>query len=350
VKCAPLDDLNPTATTDVSNLPSATPFNLNADELIAAFTNFLTFDVGAGGASAETIRTYWCEVRYYLLWCQTNQLQPLTVTRDQIKIYRHHLVSKKYKPTTISLKLVAISRMYDAAMEYRLLTINPVWGVKPPKQRSDPAERITYLTADEARAFLQAPLAKPTSLKTLRDQLLLGIMTLEGARTMEVHRANIKDIVRGVMGVGITVTSKQQQRIVPLIPELVDLLDRYLLSRRKAGYSIAGITPLFINLYYRPRNLKASEQDFRLSRRGIRKIVDGYLNALDLKYGEGRTLSAHSLRHTAGTLAIQSGASLRQVQDLLGHADPRTTAIYTHVGDRWLNNPALNLGIKLTPD
>jgi site-specific recombinase XerD len=233
-----LDELNPTATTSPSNIPSATPFVLDADELLAAFTNFLTFDVGSGGASAETIRTYWCEVRYYLKWCETNQLQPLTVTRDQIKIYRHHLVSQKYKPATISLKLVAISRMYDAAMEYRLLTINPVWGVKPPKQRSDPAERITYLTTAEAQALLQAPLAKPTSLKTLRDQLLLGIMTL----------------------------------------------------------------------------------------------------------------SAHSLRHTAATLAIQSGASLRQVQDLLGHADPRTTAIYTHIGDRWLNNPALNLGINLNPE
>ena len=345
-----MDELNLTATTSPSNIPSAAPFVLNADELLAAFTNFLTFDVGSGGASAETIRTYWCEVRYYLLWCETNQLQPLTVTRDRIKIYRHHLVQKKYKPTTISLKLVAVSRMYDAAMEYRLLTVNPVWGVKPPKQRSDPAERITYLTATEAQAFLQAPLAKPTSLKTLRDQLLLGMMTLEGARTMEVHRADIKDIVRGSMGVGITVTSKQQQRIVPLIPDLVELLDRYLLARRKAGYSIAAITPLFINLYYRPRHLKESEQDYRLSRRGMRKIVDGYLKALNLKHGEGRTLSAHSLRHTAGTLAIQSGASLRQVQELLGHADPKTTAIYTHVGDRWLNNPALNLGIKLTPD
>jgi integrase/recombinase XerD len=346
----PLDELNPTATTSTSNIPSATPFVLDADELLAAFTNFLTFDVGSGGASAETIRTYWCEVRYYLLWCETNQLQPLTITRDQIKIYRHHLVQKKYKPATISLKLVAISRMYDAAMEYRLLTINPVWGVKPPKQRSDPAERITYLTTAEAQALLQAPLAKPTSLKTLRDQLLLGIMTLEGARTMEVHRADIKDIVRGAMGAGITVTSKQQQRIVPLTPDLVDLLDRYLLARKKAAYSIAGITPLFINLYYRPKNLTPSAEDYRLSRRGVRKIVDGYLKALNIKHGEGRTLSAHSLRHTAATLAIQSGASLRQVQDLLGHADPRTTAIYTHVGDRWLNNPALNLGINLNPD
>ncbi|HEY9596977.1 MAG TPA: tyrosine-type recombinase/integrase, partial [Cyanophyceae cyanobacterium] len=55
----------------------------------------------------------------------------------------------------------------------------------------------------------------------------------------------------------------------------------------------------------------------------------------------------HSLRHTAGTLALRSGADLRQVQDLLGHADPRTTCIYAHVADRWENNPALKLGIKL---
>ena len=121
-----MDELNLAATTSRSNIPSATPFVLDADELLAAFTNFLQFDVGSGGASAETIRTYWCEVRYYLFWCETNQLQPLTVTRDQIKIYRHHLVQKKYKPATISLKLVAVSRMYDAAMEYGLLISNPV--------------------------------------------------------------------------------------------------------------------------------------------------------------------------------------------------------------------------------
>jgi site-specific recombinase XerD len=57
----------------------------------------------------------------------------------------------------------------------------------------------------------------------------------------------------------------------------------------------------------------------QLSRRSIRAIIDRYLIATGLKYKEGRTLSAHSLR---------------QVQDLLGHADPRTTSIYAHVGDR----------------
>ena len=329
---------------------TTTTFVLDVDALLAAFTNFLQFDIGAGGASAETIRTYWCEVKQYLLWCETQQLQPLTVTRDAIKIYRHHLVQKKYKPATISLKLVAVSRMYDAAMEYRLLTINPVWGIKPPKQRSDPADRITYLSSSEAETLVQAPLAKSTALKILRDQLLLGMMTLEGVRTMEIHKANVGDILRSPAGVGITVSSKRQQRIVPLIPELVDLLDRYLLIRRQAKYSIARSEPLFINLHYRPHQISPEPADYRLTRRGIRYIVDYYLTALNLKHGDGRTLSAHSLRHTAGTLAIQNGASLRQVQELLGHSDPKTTAIYTHVGDRWVNNPALKLGIKLHPD
>lgn len=85
----------------------------------------------------------------------------------------------------------------------------------------------------------------------------------------------------------------------------------------------------------------------RLSRRGIRLIVDGYLTQVNLKYTPGRTISAHSLRHTAGTLALRAGADLRQVQDLLGHADPRTTAIYAHIADRWDNNPALKWGREL---
>ena len=149
---------------------------------------------------------------------------------------------------------------------------------------------------------------------------------------------------------GINVTSKRQQRVVPLIPDLVDVLDRYLLARRSAKFSIAAAMPLFINVHHPRHQIDPDREDRRLSRRGIRFIVDSYLTALNLKHGEGRTLSAHSLRHTAGTLAIQNGASLRQVQDLLGHADPKTTAIYTHIGDRWVNNPALKLGINFNPD
>jgi integrase/recombinase XerD len=85
----------------------------------------------------------------------------------------------------------------------------------------------------------------------------------------------------------------------------------------------------------------------RLSRRGIGKQVDHYLKLADLKHAPGRTLTAHSLRHTAGTLGLRAGSTLRQVQDLLGHKNPQTTAIYVHINDRWKPNPGLGIDDKV---
>jgi integrase/recombinase XerD len=82
----------------------------------------------------------------------------------------------------------------------------------------------------------------------------------------------------------------------------------------------------------------------RLSRRGVRKIVDGHLQRLDLKRPG---LSNHALRHTGATLAYKYTHDLRAVQDLLGHADPRTTARYARVVDKALNNPAAAVPIRL---
>ena len=313
---------------------------IDCDELIGVFTNFLQFDVANGNASGDTIVTYWHQVKQYLEWCQHRSTDPRAATRDTIKIYRWWLLEERgYKPKTIAIKLTAVSRMYDAAMEYGLMNSNPAWGIKPPSESIDPAARITYLEQGEATTLLQS-ISTNIPLKTLRDKLLLGVMTLEGTRTVEMHRLNVGDVVRQGQRVGLKVSSKRHTRVVPLTPQLGQILEEYLTLLRGEGFDCMVDSPLSINLSHWGRGE-------RLSRRGIRQVVDKYLQATNLKNMEGRTLSAHSLRHTAGTLALRNGASLRQVQDLLGHADPRTTAIYAHVGDRWDNNPALKVGIDL---
>jgi integrase/recombinase XerD len=320
---------------------------IDCDALISVFTNFLQFDVANGGASGDTIVTYWTQVKQYLEWCRQGKIDPRAATRETIKVYRWWLGERGYKPKTIAVKLTAVSRLYDAAVEYGLMEGNPAWGVKPPTESIDPAAKITYLEQGEANVLLKSVAQQQGtssesggSLKTLRDKLLLGVMTLEGTRTVEMHRLNIGDVVRQGERVGVRVSSKRHMRVVPLTPQLAQLMEAYLTARRGAGFDAMADSPLLVNL----SNFGRGE---RLSRRGIRQVVDKYLLATNLKYMEGRTLSAHSLRHTAGTLALRNGASLRQVQDLLGHADPRTTAIYAHVGDRWENNPALKVGIDL---
>ncbi len=311
---------------------------ISQQQLEAAFADFIKIDVADGDASSDTVSTYARQIRQYLLWCREFKLNPATATRREIKQYRHWMVEvRHYKPATISLKLTAVRRFYDAALEHGLLTINPAIGVKAPREKRDLAEKITFLEEDEARQLLAA-LPDDNSLKSLRDIALIQIMTLEGTRTIEMHRANVGDVVQQGYNVGIRVEGKSNIRIVPLTPEIASHLLVYLAQRGAVEDNLTPDKPLFISVSNHNRY-------GRLSRKCIRDVVNGYLIAEDLKYKPGRTLSTHSLRHTAGTLALRAGAELRQVQDLLGHADPRMTAIYAHVGDRWKNNPALKLNL-----
>jgi integrase/recombinase XerD len=308
--------------------------------LLEVFAEFLDIDVSAGDAASDTLNTYRRQVQQFVEWCDRKKINPGEVTKDDIKHYRRWMVEKKkFKPATIALKLSVVKRFYQAAVEKGLIAINPAAGVKPPREKRDPAERITYLEKAEVEKFLEA-IPQDGTLKTARDKALLAIMALEGPRTVELHRANISDLVRQGGNLGIRVEGKRNIRIVPLTPDIASILMNYLKAREENGEALKPSSPLFIAV----GNRAGGE---RISRRGIRLIVDHYLKQTALKQTPGRTISAHSLRHTAGTLALRSGAELRQVQDLLGHADPRTTCIYAHVADRWENNPALKLGIKV---
>ncbi|MEL7038817.1 MAG: tyrosine-type recombinase/integrase [Cyanobacteria bacterium J06592_8] len=323
---------------------SLTPQPLNSlvtiDELLEVFADFMEIDVGAGDAATDTLITYKRQLIQFLDWCDRNHLHPAEISKNDIKKYRRWMVDKKgFKPATIALKLSVVRRFYQAAIDHGLLTINPATGVKAPKEKRDPAEKVTYLEADEVEQLLTG-IVDDGTLKAARDRVLLAILTLEGPRTVELHRANIGDIVRQGKNWGIRVEGKRNIRIVPLTPEIAEILNVYLERREEVEGPLNPSSPLFIAVGNRAGGK-------RISRRGIRLIVDGYLQDAKLKHTPGRTLSTHSLRHTAGTLALRSGAELRQVQDLLGHADPRTTCIYAHVGDRWENNPALKLGLKL---
>jgi integrase/recombinase XerD len=323
-----------------SQIPSSSELVVTTANLLEVFADFLNIDVSAGDAASDTLNTYRRQVKQFVDWCESHKVNPAAATKDDIKNYRRWMIeTKKFKPATIALKLSVVSRFYQAAVERGLILVNPAIGVKPPREKRDPAERITYLETSEVEALLEA-IPNDGTLKAARDKALLAIMVLEGPRTVELHRANISDVIRQGRNFGIRVEGKRNIRVVPLTPEIANILLQYLEAREERGETLKPSSPLFIAVGNRAGGK-------RISRRGIRLVVDRYLQLAALKHTSGRVISAHSLRHTAGTLALRSGAELRQVQDLLGHADPRTTCIYAHVADRWLNNPALKLGIKL---
>jgi integrase/recombinase XerD len=308
------------------------------------FTKFLQMEVGDGAASLDTVRSYLSQTKQYLDWCQDNLLPPLEADSEDIKLYRQYLVQSEYANSTIATKLNIVRIFYKAALSHGLIKSNPALKIKAPKERKDPAARITFMEAEELKFLLVHVQSQLNEAKTnkqklvlMRDRVLVGIMSLEGCRTVEMHQLRIDDIVRQGIKTGLQVSAKRASRVVPLTDNLTAQLNDYLQIRQLVlRRKIKPTDFVFVSL---SNNSKGKQ----LSRRSIRAIIDSYLKATNLKHTPGRTLSAHSLRHTAGTLALRTGSDLRQVQDLLGHADPRTTSIYAHVGDRWENNPGANI-------
>ena len=272
---------------------------------------------------------------------QENNITPAHAEREAILLFRSYLIKqRKQKPNTIALTLVVIRRFYAACVAKNLVKENPVIGVKPPRSKVQSGERITYLTLPQLKLVLDT-IGNDGSLKVLRDRALLAIMALEGLRSVELFRANLGDLQSSYQQCFLKVEGKSQIRTVPIRADLVRLLEQYQEAREKAGEELTPLSPLMISLSNHTKGQ-------RLSRRGIEYIVDGYLVKTALKRIDNQqSRSTHSLRHTAGTLGLAGGASLREVQELLGHSEPKTTAIYAHLTERYENNPAKGIDVQV---
>jgi len=307
-------------------------------QLDAAFADFLRVDVANGEASKDTIHTYRNEVELWVAWCIEQGFDPATVTSTHVKRYRQAMIEAGYKPGTIRWKLIIVRRFYDAAMNAGLRPDNPAAGVKSPRMRYA-TEDFKYLCDEELDKFLSV-IPDPNQatgwekLRRWRNLLMIDMMALHGLRTIEVQRANVEDLTDKGGNLALLARGKIRDRVVYLRPDTAEHLREYLRLRGEVAADADG-TPLF-STSIRHRH--------RLTRECIRAHTVKFLQRAGLKRPG---ISNHALRHTAATLGYLHTGDLRAVQELLGHADPRMTARYTHVVDMAKKNPALFIPVKV---
>ncbi len=299
-----------------------------------AFAEFLRVDVANGDASTDTVRSYWTQTASWVDWCRERQVDPATATVSDVRQYRAHLVAAGYKPTSIAHRLTILRRFYAAAVSAGLRPDNPASGVKAPRNKRA-AEDFRYLDEGELLVLLRA-LPSGASEKARRDRALLGLLALYGLRTVEINRANVDDVAQRGEATVLIVRGKGHDRLLYLRPDVAQALRVYLATRPEVASDERG-TPMFTAVGNHARG-------HRLSRRGLRALIDGYLAQAQLKRPG---LSNHGLRATAATLAYKHSRDLRAVQELLGHADPRTTSRYARLVDRAKNDPVAGVPVSL---
>jgi integrase/recombinase XerD len=171
------------------------------------------------------------------------------------------------------------------------------------------------LTSEEVAALLEAPnLDAPTG---LRNRCMLALMYRAGLRVSETCGLHLRDLRRSEAQIHLRpeVTKGAKEAFVYLDPATLALLERWKTVRR---HYAARRPHLFTTLAGEP-----------VGRRYCWHMVRRYAR----RAGIDRPVHPHMLRHTFATELLSEGFNLRQVQQLLRHADVRTTTLYTHVVD-----------------
>ena len=176
-----------------------------------------------------------------------------------------------------------------------------------------PKKLPRFLSQEQAGRLMDAPdTTKPTG---LRDHALLEVIYGAGLRVSEASNLRVTDLNLSTREV--RVRGKGSKERVVLVGQVAkSALSLYLRDARpKLAGKSSGMT-LFLNRF-----------GGRLSQRSIQEKVRRYSVKAALPSG----VHTHTLRHSYATHLLEGGADLRVVQELLGHASPATTQIYTHV-------------------
>jgi integrase/recombinase XerD len=269
--------------------------------------------------SEHTREAYRRDVSAFLAWCTEAGVEPLQARFTHINEYARALEStvdprsgRTLAPTTVARKLSGLSSWYDFLLKLNAVAANPVGGADRPNVDRDHSATIGMSPA-EVDAMLRVAQADSS-----RHYAIITLLADLGLRVGELCRLDLSDLgqERGhrtvrFMGKG----GKPRRRA--LAPGTAAALDRYLADRaRIAGVAVDELSgPVFVTQAGAPIDRHAV---FRLVRRLAEKA--GLPSAAQL--------SPHSLRHAFATTARSEGVALEDVQDAMGHADPRTTRRY----------------------
>jgi len=258
------------------------------------------------GASKLTIKNYLLHNQKFFEFIKKSESE---ITEKDIKKYLAYLLAeKKLSNSTVALVKSALLFNYNKILNKGFTSIET-----PKIEKKLPI----YLTKEEIKKMIKAA-------SNLKSRLIVEILYSSGLRIAELLSLKIEDLdlhekTGKVMGKG------NKERVIFISEKLV----RHIFKYQKKFHINSGY--LFIGKDNQP-----------IKPRNVQKIISN----LAKKAGINKKITPHKFRHSFATHLLDSGANLREVQELLGHADLRTTQIYTHVSKeqlKKLKNPLDNL-------
>ncbi len=284
------------------------------DLTIKTFLDYLTVE---RGLSANTRDAYASDLEQLAMFIRDNSNSVVAdvdwkrLDRGNIEQYIQDLENRGYSATTRARKIASMRSFMRFLHDEDIFSDNP--GLRLRSPRIGKALPKTLRVDEVAQLLDSIPQIKRP--ENLRDSAMFELMYACGLRVSELIGLDELDfdpdqgLVR-VLGKG------NKERLVPVHDVAVLAVERYIAGGRPTLTSAQSGDALFLNR----RGKRISRQGFWFRLR----------HAAVLAGLHGR-LTPHTLRHSFATHLLHGGASLRHVQELLGHASIATTQIYTHL-------------------
>jgi integrase/recombinase XerC len=289
------------------------------EQLIEQFLEHLRYE---RNVSAHTLRNYASDLEQFVDHIAPADPKSGARKFPELKNVEHltirewlaELHSGQKKKASIARKLAALRTFFQFLVREGLLESNPAKLVSTPRLEK---KLPKYLSIEEAIKFIETPDTNTDLGK--RDRAMLELMYATGVRVAELTTLNLADIdFRNQL---IRVTGKRRkQRIVPFGDPAANAIRDYLKVRDK----------FLLNVPISKREEEAlflNYQGTRITTRSVGRMVEKYIKIC----AGAHRISPHALRHSFATHLLDSGADLRDIQELLGHARLSTTQVYTHV-------------------
>lgn len=285
------------------------------DEIVQHFAEQLLHE---RSYSPHTLRNYLSDLRQFHEFLRERELGlnsdgEVDIGKIDVHVIRSYLadLTKERKKSSIGRKLAALKKFFRYLVATHKIEKDPLILIHSPKQeKALPA----FLSVDDAFQLLGA-IQTATGLD-VRDRAVLETFYSTGIRVSELVGLNWAD-VDFQLGIIRVVGKGSKERIVPIGEIAMQALRGYgEEQRRRWQLPCKGESAVFLN-----------NRGERITTRSVARIVEKHLKRAGIPIKMG----PHGLRHSFATHLLNSGADLRVIQELLGHASLSTTQKYTHL-------------------
>lgn len=294
---------------EVAPLPNQMP------ALISGWVAFADGWLANRRLSEHTRSAYRRSLGLWLAWCEASTVHPCETTFIHVNRWARDLERSGLAPASVSLAMSSVSSWYDFLVKISAIAVNPVHGADRPTVSRDVSTTVG-LSAEEVDQLL-------VHSGSSRSSALICLMGEMGLRVSEALSLNVESLGMEKGHRVIRYAGKGGTRRTRVLSGSTAAAISALLHER--GEPTSG--PIFV-----------TSSGKRLDRVAAFRIIRDLAASIGLE-----NISPHSLRHSFATTARQEGVPLEDVQDAMGHADPRTTRRYDRDRHRLEADPSLRL-------